>query len=549
MFGALPWYVFWPLLVLAYCMLRLKREYLSGADSVFVSGDPHNVLVVHAVFTTKTRLSLSLAKKLVGEKIACHTRFRQLIVKRYWKWHFLRLNEDAFSVEKHIKVHTLECASPSDPVALQTALEAYTSQLIQTPIDLSRPPWEFILIPEYGARGSAFVFRAHHSIADGVTLMRLAMSVFEKAEQPHTADEDEATQANTTDSNTKKNTAAPASTSSKAATSSSSFRALQKYRKPKPVLPSNLFARLSAVLSAVWKVLTLRKDPTGMFKAPTNITPDIPVSARWLRTPLDLGELKQLAYASGTSVNDVAFYLVTSALRAYALRRMAKKNKAESPPVLQTIMWVSAQGTHLTKKQHVHPHPPVGGGTGAGTGGSGAGGDFSFGNQIGAVTLALPLDVAEDLERLAAVRRLTSLAQTTPEPLVTRVTLQLLGLIPTRLIWWVWRWMAYNASSSMSNVPGPSTPVTWGKGGPEIERMVFFVPPQGTVSSFITILSYAHAVQIGFLSDSRAVTNPREVLDLCAEELDKLKATLDQLQKSGKIQEALELRDEQKEKL
>jgi diacylglycerol O-acyltransferase len=502
-FGGLPWYIVLPLLAVSLWLMRMKRDYLQGGDSMFVTGDKWNTMVVHGVVTTKTRLTLAQAKKVVAEKMACHTRLRQKIVKRAWKWHYLQLNEDKFDVENHIKVHDLKCDS-EDPVALQTALEQYTSTLIQTPIDMSRPPWEFVLIPTYGSSGSAFVVRAHHSIADGVTLMRLAMTIFERVDG-------ESSTPSSSDLASPKSPSSPP-------TSPSAFKAVQRYRKERLRMPSSPVSVVLGFLKAFIKIFTMPRDPSGLFKPKTNITPSTPVHARWLRAPFDLREMKQLAYATGTTVNDIAFYLISSALRSYALRRHAPTY------VVNTVMWVSSQGTAVRE-------------------------EIAFGNKIGAVTLGLPVDVEDDLQRLEAVRNLTAAAQVTPEPIVTRWTLQFIGLIPLRLIWFVWDRLAYNATNSMSNVPGPAHPVRWGHGGPEVDRVVFFVPPQGVVASFITMLSYANAFQIGFLSDSRAVKDPREVLDLCEEEFDKLKRKIDALQKNGKLQETMGLKDEQKEEM
>ena len=73
------------LLSLSVWLMRWKRAYLGGADAVFVSGDPYNVIVVHAVLTTKTPIAFATFQQVVNEKIAEHLRFRQRIVKRAWR--------------------------------------------------------------------------------------------------------------------------------------------------------------------------------------------------------------------------------------------------------------------------------------------------------------------------------------------------------------------------------------------------------------------------------------------------------------------------------
>lgn len=74
--------------------------------------------------------------------------------------------------------------------------------------------------------------------------------------------------------------------------------------------------------------------------------------------------------------------------------------------------------------------------------------------------------------------------------------------------------------------------------------MVFFVPPQGTIASFLTILSYNGGVQMGCLSDSRVIDRPREVLDLFQREFASLKKKVAQLQAEGKLKDTLGLQDQ-----
>lgn len=258
----------------------------------------------------------------------------------------------------------------------------------------------------------------------------------------------------------------------------------------------------------------MRSDPSGILKPSTKITPSDPVRARWLRQPFDLIELKQFSYATGCSVNDIIFYLVASSLRQYCLQ------KGQQPSNLydsRSIMWVSLQGTSIQEKV------------------------ISFGNKIGAVILPLPVTIEDDVTRLLKIRDMTSILQLSPEPYVARQLLHLIGLLPQGIVCLFWDLLAYRVTNSISNVPGPSFPVCWSEGGPELERLTFFVPPQGTIASFMTILSYNNQVSMGCLSDSRAIGEPREVLDLFQSEYDKLRLKIEQLQASGELKERLQL--------
>ena len=50
------------------------------------------------------------------------------------------------------------------------------NDLASTPLDLSRPLWQFHLVENYG-EGCVLFCRLHHSIADGIALMHVLLSL------------------------------------------------------------------------------------------------------------------------------------------------------------------------------------------------------------------------------------------------------------------------------------------------------------------------------------------------------------------------------------
>ncbi len=51
---------------------------------------------------------------------------------------------------------------------------------MSTELDYARPLWKFYLVENYGS-GSAFIARLHHSIADGIALTQVLLSLTEPA--------------------------------------------------------------------------------------------------------------------------------------------------------------------------------------------------------------------------------------------------------------------------------------------------------------------------------------------------------------------------------
>src|SRR5581483_8220371 len=75
-----------------------------------------------------------------------------------------------FELDRHI--HHIALPAPGDRLALQEL----ASDLISTPLDRSKPLWDMYVIDGYGA-GMALVTRMHHSIADGIALSRVLLSM------------------------------------------------------------------------------------------------------------------------------------------------------------------------------------------------------------------------------------------------------------------------------------------------------------------------------------------------------------------------------------
>ena len=73
-----------------------------------------------------------------------------------------------------IEHHVVATALPGH--AGRAQLEALVSRLASTPLDPSRPRWQFQLVDNYDG-GSAIIARIHHCYADGIALVRVMLSM------------------------------------------------------------------------------------------------------------------------------------------------------------------------------------------------------------------------------------------------------------------------------------------------------------------------------------------------------------------------------------
>jgi WS/DGAT/MGAT family acyltransferase len=104
----------------------------------------------------------------LGDRFLRFKRFRQRAVQSptgaYWA------DDPKFDIAAHVLRVKLRGA------AGKAELETLVSDLMATPLDPSRPMWQFHLVEGYG-EGSAVVVRIHHCYADGIALIQVMLSM------------------------------------------------------------------------------------------------------------------------------------------------------------------------------------------------------------------------------------------------------------------------------------------------------------------------------------------------------------------------------------
>lgn len=97
-----------------------------------------------------------------------HPRFRlcvrTLIGKHYWK------QEEDFQISKHIVRHEGHVSTREDLFHL---FETY----YQRSLDFRKSPWECYFIEDFGPNESAFFFKSHHILGDGLAMVSLVVSL------------------------------------------------------------------------------------------------------------------------------------------------------------------------------------------------------------------------------------------------------------------------------------------------------------------------------------------------------------------------------------
>ena len=129
---------------------------------------PSNLMMICGVLIFGERLTLARLKATLSDRFLRFKRFRQRAVQSptgaYWA------DDRKFDIGAHVRRVKLRGA------AGKAELETLVSELMATPLDPSKPMWQFHLVEGYEG-GSAVVVRIHHCYADGIALIQVMLSM------------------------------------------------------------------------------------------------------------------------------------------------------------------------------------------------------------------------------------------------------------------------------------------------------------------------------------------------------------------------------------
>ena len=456
-----------------------RREKMSAVDTAWLRMDrPTNLMMILGVMVFSRRMDFDRLRNTIAARlVARYRRFRQCAVQEvggaFWE------DDPDFDIDAHLRRRALPRGSG------KVALQALAGELAVQPLNPGKPLWRFDLIEDYEG-GSAMVVRIHHSIADGIALVGVVLSLTDPSPEapPQMApqalrddegDGDEPSRGLLETLAESLGTAfhAGSDLGSKALTLAQDTDRLQTYGQ----YGIGLLAELAKLLAMPPDSPTRLKGHTGTVKR-----------VAWAE-PLPLAEVKALGKALGCSVNDVLLSTVAGAIRAYL------KQKGEN-----------VEGIEVRAMVPVNLRS--------------AGDEGTLGNRFGLVTLSLPIWEANPFARLFLVRERMNELKHSFQPPLTLGVLAAVGLAPKLVQQAFLDMLAAKASAVMTNVPGPKEPLYLA--GARVDQCMFWVPQSGDIGIGVSILSYNDAVQFSLISDRHFIPDPEAVTPLFAAEFEKM---------------------------
>lgn len=361
-----------------------EKRRMSNVDAAWLKMEqPNNLMMITGVIT--------FDKPMVWDRFI--NVFTERIIDQHQRWR-MRIDGRMFPVWREVmgydfSPHFERIELPGE--GGEAELEELVAEMMSKPLDLSKPPWHIYLIDNFKG-GSALFGRIHHTIADGIALVRLILSLGDE----------------TPDAVWISPRRRIRERGLRRIWSNFSAEVLNLISNPR---------RIFSVFPAASKLLFSRRDPKTVFKGALQI----PKRAAW-STPVSLADIKTIGKTAGGTVNDVLMTVMAGALRRY----MEERGSAVSQ--LRAALPVNLKPLD---------------------------GPIKMGNDFGLVFLPLATGIADPIERLVAVKAEMDKIKQSLEPVVAFGLLNIVGLLPAFTVKPIMGMFGQKVTSVMTNVRGP----------------------------------------------------------------------------------------------
>ncbi|MCZ2114162.1 MAG: wax ester/triacylglycerol synthase family O-acyltransferase [Anaerolineae bacterium] len=459
-----------------------STEPMSNVDTAWLQMDrPVNMMMIAAFMTFDGPVDFDRVIATIERRLLTFDRFRQRIVPPRlpfgnYTWKF----DPHFDIRAH--VHRIALPAPGDKSALQELM----SDIISTPLDRSRPLWQFHIVEGYND-GWVLAGRLHHAIADGIALMRVLLSLTDfSADAPLPPTDSDDVRAPGKQRGLIQAITSPATSLVRTTFNVADTvlrQSLETFRNPGRIID---LAKIGTDNATTLAKMALRTpDPQTKLRGPLGITK----RAVW-SDPLDLAEVKSIGRALRGTVNDVLTAAITGALRRYLLDHEQ-----------------AVDGLNIRALVPVNLRPldePL-----------------ELGNRFGLIFPTLPIGVADPYERFLATHRNMTEIKNSPEAVVAYGVLYALGMTPVDIESIFLDFFGSKSSLVLTNVPGPQLQLYLA--GSPLREVMAWVPQSGGLGMGISIISYNGGVMVGVTTDTGLISDPEQIIENLSIEFDTLR--------------------------
>ena len=459
--------------------MKKQVEIMSSIDNFWLHMDhPTNLMVITGFLQFDEPMDYKKLIETFENRLLCYDRFKKRVVRpmsgvgnAVWEL------DPKFDIRSHL--HRIALPSPGDKNALQELI----SDLTATPLDPTKPLWQAHYIENYQDGGSVLFIRIHHCIGDGISLIRVLLSMADIEPDAVWSD--------------------PACELKRKSGGAFAFQPFEKAfkkinRAKRQALkmgdfitkeiessftnPSHVIERAKLVgkyavdaTAVISKILLMPADKKTVFKGELGIRKSVAFSE-----PVPVPDIKSIGKYFNATINDILVSMVTGALRRY---------------LQQSNNLVGDLDIRMAMPINIRPLDS----------------EITLGNQFSLILVSLPVHIDDPVLRIREVQRRLNELKEAPDAAVAYVLLNALGVSSAKLAKTAASMFANKTTGVMSNVPGPRQPLYFA--GTEIKNIMFWVPRIGGLGLGISIISYNGQVSLGIATDTGLVHDPKAILD------------------------------------
>ncbi|URE23269.1 hypothetical protein MUK42_18252 [Musa troglodytarum] len=476
---------------------REEEEPVSPAGLMF--RQEHTNCYIIAILGVGKPLDVATIKAGLEATLVRHPRFSSVQVSAGEReGTTLRWKPTKVDVDDHVVVPDLHPeSSSSDTASPDQLVEDYVASLTTAPMNSSRPLWELHLlnIPTSEATAVA-VFRIHHSLGDGASLISLLLACTRRTADP------------------------------------ASLPTLPESRPPPPPLPPPTSASPLALLLYVWAVLfvawntlvdlvVLVATSIWLKDTPTALKGGEGVefrSKRFVHRTVSLDDVKDIKNSMHCTVNDVLVGVTAAGISRYLHRRHGENNdgKKQQQLLKASTRLRSAMIMNMRPKLEIPDLAEMMAGKNCGV---------KWGNLISYIILPFPIAMYQD--PLDYVRKGKAIVDRKKSSLHAVLAYRCATFLIKKFGVKGGAAMTYglvsNTTFSYSNIVGPVDAISF-YGHP----ILYLAPSVYGHPHALTLhyQSYMNAMKIVVAVDESTIPNPHQLLDDLAESLKVIKEAI-----------------------
>jgi diacylglycerol O-acyltransferase len=451
---------------------------LNGMDAMLLYSERPNLhmhtLKVAVIDSAESEFSFEMFRDTLLRRLHRLDPLRYKLVNIPWRLHHPMWLENC-EVDLDYHLRRVQLRAPGG----RRELDEVIGNVASTPLDRSRPLWEFHFAEGMADRKFALIGKVHHALADGVASANLLARIMDPDDPGHDEGHSQAG-------------CAPPSTRRL-------LRAAGRdHAQPAAALPGVIAEALAGVRRLRRRSRERGRVPdlARLLQAPPTFINHLVSPGRTFATAtLSLPQVKGTSKHLGITINDLVMAMAAGALRELLLRY----DGAADRPIVASVPASTDRSAHRIS-----------------------------GNELGGMVVSLPTHIDDPLQRVRLTSLSTAIAKENNELFGPELYGKLITYLPPIAAPPVFSWLARrNAKNRLFNIPISNVAGPRERGrvaGAPVSEIYSAGPLMAACGINITVWSYVDQLNISVIADDHTLGDTHEATDAMVREFCELRS-------------------------